>query len=381
LGLSDAELKSRLRDEEDNFVERKPERASDREIRKTIVAFANSIQPGETGILFIGVSDDGETLGVSNTDSLQKKVRRIVEDDCYPAIEFTTTAITEADKDIVAVIIGYSTKRPHFAGKAYIRVGSESLEASAAIYNQLIASRNEKTALLQLHIKKSIVLCFESGGGFWFEAGGVLDFCDAHTIRLREDEGIVRSFSVSEIRIHENERGILAITVKPPWTEEEHIRKLVRMWISSRESQTNSLFLNRKNHLVQQLLANPKKVIEAVSAEASNDSGNNIKLLLTSVRFELRKIEVSMSFEQKIEFVRSERQKALAKVMQAGQRPESGSIGERQIYLAEAEAVAQVLTSLEEIPAFFEKVLAGNTVEIREKQRQLVFKKLGLPFL
>ena len=53
------ELLARLNNKEDNFTERKLESAGSYEFRKTIVAFANSVPENQTGILFIGVRNDG----------------------------------------------------------------------------------------------------------------------------------------------------------------------------------------------------------------------------------------------------------------------------------------------------------------------------------
>ena len=55
---NDAELLARIRRFEDHFVERKT--ASDKkDWLKTIVAFANSTPDGSTGVLFIGVTNEG----------------------------------------------------------------------------------------------------------------------------------------------------------------------------------------------------------------------------------------------------------------------------------------------------------------------------------
>ncbi len=63
------ELLARLRQPEDNFTERKSEGAASRaELRKTLVAFANSVPEGRTAVLYIGVDDDGTPMGVSNPD-------------------------------------------------------------------------------------------------------------------------------------------------------------------------------------------------------------------------------------------------------------------------------------------------------------------------
>jgi hypothetical protein len=133
-------LRQRLRNREDGFTERKPEGVSTEDIRKALVAFANSIPEGEQAILFIGVSDDGTPLGVNNTDKLQKEVRRIAEGKCYPPIKAHTCKVfEESGKSIVAVIVSASVSRPHFAGTAYVRVGSESVKAPEPIYEQMLA--------------------------------------------------------------------------------------------------------------------------------------------------------------------------------------------------------------------------------------------------
>ncbi|MEO2158037.1 MAG: ATP-binding protein [bacterium] len=138
------ELLVRLQDHEDNFTERKPERANNRELRKTIVGFANSVPEGRTAVLFIGVSDKGEILGVSNPDSLQKKVRNICTQDCYPQIICRHDVIQRGGKSVVAVVVSSSKNRPHFSGPAYIRQGSETIIASELLFDEMIVSRQGK---------------------------------------------------------------------------------------------------------------------------------------------------------------------------------------------------------------------------------------------
>jgi hypothetical protein len=52
--------------------------------------------------------------------------------------------IPVSNSEIVAVVVPFSTNRPHFAGHAFVRQGSESVEASREIFNELIASQNDK---------------------------------------------------------------------------------------------------------------------------------------------------------------------------------------------------------------------------------------------
>lgn len=134
----------RLKNPEDAYVERKPESAKGSELRKTIVGFANSVPEAIDGILFLGVSNEGTILGISGPDSLQKTIRKMCKLECYPAIKYQSEVIEIEEKNVLAVIVPESKNRPHFAGPAYVRVGSETEIASEEMFNELILSRNDK---------------------------------------------------------------------------------------------------------------------------------------------------------------------------------------------------------------------------------------------
>jgi len=155
-GSSMTEAYERLHALEDGFTERKLEGANAAELRRTLVAFANAVPEGRTAILYVGVGNDGKIVGVAKTDSCQKTIRRIAEKECYPPIDVTSEVVSVSGKNVVAVHVRPSTKRPHFAGLAYIRHGSESVEASEELYEELIASRNT-TAGAILRLKDQIV--------------------------------------------------------------------------------------------------------------------------------------------------------------------------------------------------------------------------------
>lgn len=139
------ELTARLRLHEDSFVERKLE---GHDIMPTIVGFANSVPTGRDAILFIGVRDNGEVVGVKNADSLQKKLQKSCKTDCYPPIACFTELLVVDEKQIVAVVIPPSLNRPHFAGPAYIRKGSTTVAASEEAFADLINARTSKAAEL-----------------------------------------------------------------------------------------------------------------------------------------------------------------------------------------------------------------------------------------
>lgn len=155
--MTDEEIKKRLSDLEDGWTERKLENVNKADIRKAVVAFANSVPEGEEAVLFIGVADDGTAIGVANPDNTQKTVRQSA-DSCYPAIRYTARVVESNGRHVVAVIVEADHNRPHFAGPAFVRVGSESVSASERLFQELVASRNSKARpLLEAKRKGEVV--------------------------------------------------------------------------------------------------------------------------------------------------------------------------------------------------------------------------------
>lgn len=153
--MTPSELLARLRSPEDGFCERKPGTVNQREIRRTLVAFANSVPEGRIAVLVVGIHDNGSVLGVEDSDALQKRVRQAAEQECYPPIRITCEVILIDGKVVVTVEVPYSHRRPHFAGPAYVRRGSESVVATEELYEDLINSRTDKC--------RSILVWKESG--------------------------------------------------------------------------------------------------------------------------------------------------------------------------------------------------------------------------
>jgi hypothetical protein len=141
--LRDEELLLRLKNFEDNFVERKTSGDS-KDWLKTVVVFANTTPVGYPAVLCIGVKNDGTPEEKTvDLDSLQKTFSEKVSE-AYPPIYYLTKIVNIGGKQVLAVIIPGSADRPHFAGLAYIREGSKSVAASITQFDELIASRNNK---------------------------------------------------------------------------------------------------------------------------------------------------------------------------------------------------------------------------------------------
>ena len=153
-----ADIWSRLSDGESNIVERKQSAASTDEIRRTIVAFANSVPVGDEAVLFIGVKDDGTIVGCQGTDSNQKKIEDYCRTVAYPPINIRTDVREINDCSVLAIIVPHSTDRPHFSGPAYVRAGSQSKVANEEQFRELIAARTQVGAELLRHKGQTITV-------------------------------------------------------------------------------------------------------------------------------------------------------------------------------------------------------------------------------
>lgn len=142
INLTDQDILLRLSAFEDAFVERKT--ASDsKDWLKTAVAFANTTPVGDPAILFIGVRNNGEIEANANLDSLQWTLSDKLAL-AYPEIYYLPKVLQKDGKQFLAVIIPGSADRPHFAGPAYVRDGSQSVVSSAKQFEVLLAERSSK---------------------------------------------------------------------------------------------------------------------------------------------------------------------------------------------------------------------------------------------
>jgi schlafen family protein len=155
--MTETDLLRSLHSTEHTFVERKTVGDS-RDWVKTVVAFANSLETSQEGILFIGATDKGEIE--SNSASLDKLQKTFSEkmQMAYPPVYYTTKIIADSGRECLAVVVPGSFAKPHYAGPLYLRDGSQTVIATDAQHDSLLASRLGKTRALQQWIGKSITL-------------------------------------------------------------------------------------------------------------------------------------------------------------------------------------------------------------------------------
>lgn len=167
---------------EDSLKEKKVE--SDlKDLLKTMVAFANSVAPGDTAKIFIGEKDDGTVQGVTNSDNIQKSVTKEAEK-IYPEIYYSTEVYERESKQCVRVDIKHNGLAPHFGGAAWVRKGTETIRATEEIYQQMVELRQSKTRALSQWLNKEITVLWPQGRKVGVEAKEDIYFLGFEEARL-----------------------------------------------------------------------------------------------------------------------------------------------------------------------------------------------------
>lgn len=113
------------------------------EIKKCVIAFANS----GGGILYIGVDDDGEIVGIAEAETALMNVNNMLRDGIKPDVTLFVKSQIERknDKKIIKVDIQSGTERPYYlVGKGirpdgvFIRHGAASVPATDTAIRKMI---------------------------------------------------------------------------------------------------------------------------------------------------------------------------------------------------------------------------------------------------
>ena len=113
------------------------------EIKKTVIAFANTAG----GKIYIGIDDDGRTVGVSDPDYVMLKCSNAIRDAIRPDVTmFVNYGVeTRGHKQVVVIGVQRGTSVPYYleskgirpAG-VYVRQGASSVPASEAAILKMI---------------------------------------------------------------------------------------------------------------------------------------------------------------------------------------------------------------------------------------------------
>ena len=113
------------------------------EIKKTVVAFANTAG----GSIYIGISDDGDAVGVENADEVMLQASNSVRDSIRPDVTMFTSYHVDKidDKDVVVIEVQKGTACPYYLENkgirpsgVYVRQGASSVPATADAIRKMI---------------------------------------------------------------------------------------------------------------------------------------------------------------------------------------------------------------------------------------------------
>lgn len=113
------------------------------ELKKEVVAFANTCD----GIIYIGVNDKGEVIGVENSDDVIERAGASIRNAIKPDVSMYVTLNVELveNKNIVTIRVQRGVSRPYYIAEkglkpsgVYIRQGNSSVPASEDYIRQMI---------------------------------------------------------------------------------------------------------------------------------------------------------------------------------------------------------------------------------------------------
>lgn len=144
MARTDDELRVLLADLESDQVERKESTADGDRIQEAICAFSNDL-PGyrTSGVVFIGVADDGRSAGLAITDELLLRLAGLRDNGKILPLPTMRVARVEIGGNHVAVIEVEPSMNPpvRFRGRVWIRVGPRRAIASAEDERRLAERR------------------------------------------------------------------------------------------------------------------------------------------------------------------------------------------------------------------------------------------------
>ncbi|MBQ9212677.1 MAG: putative DNA binding domain-containing protein [Bacteroidales bacterium] len=154
---------------ETNRIEFKSKFTEDLDIEKEVISFLNY---REGGIIYIGVDDGGQPIGVNDIDSVVLKIKDKIRKNVSPSPMGLFDVLVEHidGVDVIKIFLASGTEKPYYKTKygmstrgCYVRVGTASEPMPTAMIEELFAHRvrnslrnipspRQKLTFRQLHI-------------------------------------------------------------------------------------------------------------------------------------------------------------------------------------------------------------------------------------
>ena len=132
---------------ETNRIEYKVKLTKDLDLEKEVVAFLNY---PEGGLVYIGIDNTGNTLGVADPDGDMLKIKDRIKNNISPSAMglFDVVAEEKEDKTIIKIIVASGSEKPYFKKKygmtekgCFIRIGTAAEPMPQKMIETLFASR------------------------------------------------------------------------------------------------------------------------------------------------------------------------------------------------------------------------------------------------
>jgi len=117
------------------------------QLEKQVVGFLNSREGGD---IFIGVSDDGQVVGVDDIDSVQRKVIDRIRNNIVPPVMGLYDVLTEIidDRQVIRIIVLSGAEKPYYIRSkgmspdgVFIRVGSSTQPMTIDMIESIFSKR------------------------------------------------------------------------------------------------------------------------------------------------------------------------------------------------------------------------------------------------
>lgn len=166
---------------------------------KTVVAFANT----EGGILYIGINDAGEVVGLQNVDDVMQQTANTLKDSIAPdVIPFVKIrAVTREGKQIIEVAVQNGTSRPYYIREkglkpsgVYIRQGSSNQQLSDEGIRRMLIEVNGKSYESMRSMQQE--LTFTALRKHFQQRELKLDEAQLRTLKLIGDDGLYTNLAL-----------------------------------------------------------------------------------------------------------------------------------------------------------------------------------------
>jgi ATP-dependent DNA helicase RecG len=151
---TDAQLVELLTNQESQLVERKRSGADRSGIRKNICAFANDLPgAGKSGVILIGVEDDGRCAGIDIDDELLRTLAQMRSDgNIQPVPSMTVDKVSVNGYQIAVIQVEPETRPPvRYQGRVWVKVGP-TVQTATADEEQRLTER-QRTANLPFDMR------------------------------------------------------------------------------------------------------------------------------------------------------------------------------------------------------------------------------------